>query len=90
MENKNLLKDFFQHKSDANKYLTAEQQEELEKEFEAFVVGIIPTFDDVVRPVIKWLNDNMHPHAKVIVHTTGAECLEGVKITKEILEYVKD
>lgn len=28
-----LLNSFFNHKSDANKYLTAEQQEDLEKEF---------------------------------------------------------
>jgi hypothetical protein len=28
-----LLHEFFNHKSDANKYLTAEQQEDLEKDF---------------------------------------------------------
>lgn len=34
---KDLLHEFFNHRSDANKYLTAEQQEDLEKEFSAFV-----------------------------------------------------
>lgn len=30
----NLLHEFFNHKSDANKYLDATQQEDLEKDFE--------------------------------------------------------
>lgn len=33
----NLLHEYFNHKSDANKYLFAEQQEDLEKEFEEWV-----------------------------------------------------
>jgi hypothetical protein len=32
----NKLHDFFNHKSDANKYLTASQQEDLEKDFESW------------------------------------------------------
>lgn len=34
METKNVLHEFFNSRSDANKYLTASQQEELEKDFE--------------------------------------------------------
>lgn len=33
----NLLHEFFNRKSDSNKYLTAEQQEELEDEFSDFI-----------------------------------------------------
>ena len=54
---------------------TKEQQEEFEK---------------VTRPVIKFMNDNCHPHVSVIVTPTNAELLEGVCSTGEILDYVKD
>ena len=33
----NLLHDFFNHKSDANKYLMAEEQEDLEVEYEKYL-----------------------------------------------------
>jgi len=33
----NILHEFFNHKSDANKYLTAEQQEDLEADFYDFI-----------------------------------------------------
>lgn len=29
-------------------------------------------------PLIKWLNDNMHPHAKIIIDTTCYELVEGL------------
>jgi len=35
-----LLNDFFNHKSDANKYLTAEQQEDLENEFSEYCANL--------------------------------------------------
>lgn len=47
-------------------------------------------FEQVVRPVIKWLNENMHPHVTVIVTPTNAELLEGVRSTGQIMDYVKD
>ncbi len=37
----NLLQDFFNSKSDANKYLSAEQQEDLESDFKNFVISQI-------------------------------------------------
>lgn len=33
----NLLHNFFSHKSDANKFLTAEQQEDLEADFQTYI-----------------------------------------------------
>lgn len=47
-------------------------------------------FEKVARPMIKFLNDNCHPHVSVIVTPTNAELLEGVCSTGEILDYVKD
>lgn len=35
-----LLNEFFNHKSDANKYLEASQQEELEKEFVEWAISL--------------------------------------------------
>ena len=48
------------------------------------------SFNEVVKPLIKWLNDNVHPHHSVIVTPTSAELLEGSYSTGEILEFVKD
>lgn len=47
-------------------------------------------FEDKTRAVIKWLNDNMHPHAKVIITPTSAELVEGRLSTGEVLDYVHD
>ena len=40
-------------------------------------------------PLVKWLNDNMHPHAKIIIETTSYELVEGVT-AKTTYEFVKD
>lgn len=41
------------------------------------------------RPLIKWLNDNCHPHVTVLVNQTSIELLEGVaRIPTD--EYLKD
>ena len=34
-------------------------------------------FDETVKPVIKWLAENFHPHVKLIVENDRAELLEG-------------
>lgn len=41
-------------------------------------------------PLIKWLNDNHHPHVTVIVTPTSSELLEGKQATGPIYDYVKD
>lgn len=46
-------------------------------------------FEAITRPLIKFLNDNCHPHVSVIVTPTDAEILEGV-CAFHTTEYVKD
>jgi hypothetical protein len=48
------------------------------------------SFEAVARPLIQWLNDNVHPHHTVIVTPTSAELLAGECSTGHILDYVKD
>lgn len=38
-----------------------------------------PTFEEAATPLIKWLNDNGHPHTVVMVTLTSAEMFEGQK-----------
>lgn len=47
-------------------------------------------FDSVVMPVIKYLCENHHPHVTVIITPTNAELLEGLKTTRQIMDFVKD
>lgn len=44
-------------------------------------------FEEVVKPVIKWMNDNVHPHHSIIIDHTHAELLEGEMVvhTEEFL-----
>lgn len=42
------------------------------------------------RPLIKLLAMQHHPHTKCIVTSTGAEMVEGVKTTGEILDYLRN
>jgi hypothetical protein len=35
------------------------------------------SLETVARPLIQWLNENMHPHTTVIVTQTSAEVVEG-------------
>ena len=46
-------------------------------------------FCEVAKPLIKWLNDNCHPHCSIIITTTHAELLEGIAAT-ETTEFLKD
>lgn len=34
--------------------------------------------EEIVDPVIKWLNDNCHPHTHLVIDSTRAELSEGV------------
>jgi len=47
-------------------------------------------FEQIVRPVIQFLNDNCQPHTQVTITPIGAELTEGVYSTGQILDYVKD
>jgi len=46
------------------------------------------TFEYTMKPAIKWLNDNGHPHMTILITPTSAELVEGVQviITKEFLK----
>ena len=47
-------------------------------------------FEALTRPLLKFLNDNCHPHVSVVVTTTTAELLEGVCSIGEVFDYVRD
>ena len=50
----------------------------------------ITDFENVVRPVIKYLCENHHPPTTIIITLTNAELLTGEKSTGEITDYVLD
>jgi len=79
--NTGILHKFFNHKSDANKYLKAEQQEELEKEFDEWVNnnGNIIPFNEAVEPAIRYLFKNCDTHTKIYIDYSNAELLQGRK-----------
>ncbi|EOV9704478.1 hypothetical protein [Cronobacter dublinensis] len=47
------------------------------------------SFEEAVRPLIKWLAENANPHSTVIVTSTDAELLIGEMGVKTD-EYLKD
>ena len=47
------------------------------------------SLEKVVRPVIKWLNENQHPHTKIIIYSNNFKLLEGI-IGMTINDYIKD
>ncbi|KGA30241.1 hypothetical protein KS43_20375 [Pectobacterium odoriferum] len=47
------------------------------------------SFEDVAKPMIKWLAENVHPHHSVIVTSTHAELLQGEMVVSTD-EYLKD
>ena len=48
------------------------------------------SFDDVVRPVLKYLCENYHQHVSVIITPTTAELVEGIKSICIVDDYVLD
>lgn len=34
-------------------------------------------FEDIVKPIIKWMAENLHPHTTIIIDSNSAELLEG-------------
>lgn len=46
-------------------------------------------FNEVVKPVIEWINNNANPHAKIIIECDSAELVQGFQsITTD--EFLKD
>ena len=46
-------------------------------------------FLEAAKPLIKWLNDNCHPHCQVVVDHTSAILWEGVAVVKT-KEFLRD
>jgi len=46
-------------------------------------------FTNLCKPLIKYLNDNYHPHAKIIIDTTGWELVEWL-MSCRTNEFIKD
>lgn len=47
-------------------------------------------FEELTRPVIKYLCENYHPHVTVIITPTSAELLGGLKTIGRIEDYIRD
>jgi hypothetical protein len=41
-------------------------------------------------PLLKYLNENYHPHVTAIVTPTSIELLEGIKSISHIYDFIKD
>ena len=40
------------------------------------------TFEEAVKPLMKWLCENKHPHTTAVVTGNVAELVEGVEVVK--------
>ena len=47
-------------------------------------------FEELARPMIKYLCENYHPHVTVIITPTTAELSEGLKSVGYIDDYIRD
>ena len=47
-------------------------------------------FEELARPMIKYLCENYHPHVSVIITPTTAELLEGLKSVGVVDDYIRD
>lgn len=54
------------------------------------MIGQNKEFTELVKPLIKFLCDNYHPHVTIIVTPTGAELMEWLKSTWQITEFLRD
>ena len=47
-------------------------------------------FEELARPMIKYLCENYHPHVSMIITPTSAELLEGLKTIGYVDDYIRD
>ena len=80
-------------------HLTHEQQMQFEGLFQQAMdmeqknnqnLKDVEPFENVARPVIKYLCENHHPNTTIIITQTNAEVLEGVKTIGTIKDYIID
>lgn len=50
----------------------------------------VAAFTEAAKPLIRWMNENYHPHVSAIVTPTGAELVEGLLCTGRLQEFLKD
>lgn len=50
----------------------------------------VKEFEELVRPILKYLCENYHPHVTVIITPTTAELVEGKMSIGQVLDYVRD
>lgn len=48
-----------------------------------------PSFEEAVKPLIKWLNDNANPHAVIVVEVNSAVLYSG-ELSVVTDEFIKD
>ena len=46
-------------------------------------------FEEIAKPMMKYLCENFHPHVTVIITPTSAEISEGSYSTGKVLDFVK-
>ena len=46
-------------------------------------------FEELAKPLVKFLNENCHPHVTVIITPTSIELLEGL-CAAPVTEFIKD
>lgn len=46
------------------------------------------SFKEIVEPVMKWLNENCHPHTSIVIGSDIAELMEG-QITHHTEQFLK-
>ena len=49
----------------------------------------IELLNELAKPLVKYLNDNHHPHTKIILECDGFELVEGI-VSRKITEFIKD
>ena len=73
MKKINLLQDFFDSKSDANMFLEASQQEQLENDFQEWFDKKMKDFKFAATFLVKHIAENHNPHASAYVRSDSAE-----------------
>jgi len=92
MKKINLLQDFFDSKSDANMFLEASQQEQLENDFQEWFDYKMKDFEFASRFLMCHLGNSelYHPHYTAIVTNATAEVLQAEETIGYINDYVPD
>ena len=50
----------------------------------------IEKMTELGKPLIKWLNENFHPHCSIVITPTSIELIECVMKNPNIEDYIQD